>query len=385
MSRRPPRTAAGYLAPPEAQVRGWRCAAGCGLSDQAAPRSWPHPCPGCGQPTEPTFEEPWAHEARGFELRRDVASADEYRRAGAETALLAWTYADARRRGDDPAAAAAWQAARDDLLRAGAGHSPWEIVRAATECDDLDRAIGLLLEWYPTIDTSDVANDSARRAAARNFVSLCIGVLEREASIGRAGEAALDAAMREMHDRHEDIPVANHRPGTWAQFRELASRHTVWHLACHASADPNSIMDSRLVFTDRAVALEELRRTLPAGARRLAVLSACQTNITGCGDAQREVGLPSAFLELGFAGVIASAWPVDDLATTYLMTALHHWWRRDGNEPVVALNRAQRWLRTATGADLVATLPGLEPEGDGTSEHPYGDARYWAPFAYTGI
>jgi CHAT domain-containing protein len=129
-------------------------------------------------------------------------------------------------------------------------------------------------------------------------------------------------------------------------------------------------MDSRLFFADRAVRLEELRRTLLPGARRLAVLSACLTNVTGAAMPNEMVGLPSAFIELGFAGVIASAWQVDDLATTYLMTALYHYWRQDGHEPVVALNRAQRWLRTATHAELVATLPGIEPEGNRASEHP---------------
>lgn len=169
---------------------------------------------------------------------------------------------------------------------------------------------------------------------------------------------------------------------TWAQFRSSAAHHTVWHLACHGVARPDAIMETRLQFADRHVTLEELRRTLPPGRRRLAVLSACQTNVTGSATPNEVVGLPSALIELGFAGVIASAWSVDDLATTYLMAAFYHYWCGEGAEPAVALNRAQRWLRLATRAELRALLPDVEPPGD--AERPYDDPRYWAPFAYTG-
>ena len=95
------------------------------------------------------------------------------------------------------------------------------------------------------------------------------------------------------------------------------------------------------------------------------------------------VGLPSALIQVGFAGVIATAWTVDDLATTYLMTAFYQRWCGDGDEPAVALNRAQRWLRAATRADLTALLPDVEPRG-AAAAYPYVDPRYWAAFAYTG-
>ncbi|GAA4263579.1 CHAT domain-containing protein [Dactylosporangium darangshiense] len=169
---------------------------------------------------------------------------------------------------------------------------------------------------------------------------------------------------------------------TWAEFRAAADRHSVWHLACHGAAEPGSILDTRLYFADRHITLQELRRALRPGRRRLAVLSACQTNIIGSALPNEMVGLPSALIQIGFAGVIASAWAVDDLATTYLMAAFYRHWRREGTEPAVALGRAQRWLRGATWADLEALLPGVGPRDD--AEYPYADPRYWAAFAYTG-
>jgi hypothetical protein len=116
--------------------------------------------------------------------------------------------------------------------------------------------------------------------------------------------------------------------------------------------------------------------------RRLAVLSACESNLTGATVPNEVIGLPSALLQVGFAGVIASSWKVDDLATAYLMTAFYQLWCQEGQEPAVALNRAQQWLRTATRADLTALLPGTEPEGDG--RYSYANPRYWAAFAFTG-
>ena len=109
MSRRPPRTSYGYLAPPDARVSGWRCyREGCGRADEPAPRSWPALCPGCRRPVDPTFEEPWAHEARGVELSHNLGSTDPYMRGHAEIEQHVWAYKDAWLRGDSSAAEAAW-------------------------------------------------------------------------------------------------------------------------------------------------------------------------------------------------------------------------------------------------------------------------------------
>ncbi|MGI5243747.1 CHAT domain-containing protein [Dactylosporangium sp. CA-139066] len=192
------------------------------------------------------------------------------------------------------------------------------------------------------------------------------------------------------HVARETAEVAKRWPGpvrlahgcTWEQFRAAAGEPGVWHLACHGEARPHAILDSRLLFADRDVTLGELQAELRPAPRRLAVLSACESNLTGTDLPNEVVGLPSALLRAGFAGVIASAWKVDDLATAYLMTAFYDRWCHAGHEPAVALHLAQQWLRTATRADLHNLLPCLEPGGGG--EHPYGAPRFWSAFAYTG-
>ncbi|MFY1637202.1 CHAT domain-containing protein [Solwaraspora sp. WMMB335] len=187
----------------------------------------------------------------------------------------------------------------------------------------------------------------------------------------------------EVTRRWTGQPTRPVRECTWKEFRSVADQHSVWHLAMHGFADPHRIMDSRLYFADCQVTLDELGGTLAVGRRRLAVLSACHTNLTGADLPNEIVGLPAALIELGFAGVIASAWAVDDLATTYLMTAFYERWCRRGDEPAIALQRAQSWLRIASSADLVAMLPGVAPAGQ-PGGSPYADPRYWAAFAYTG-
>jgi hypothetical protein len=193
------------------------------------------------------------------------------------------------------------------------------------------------------------------------------------------------------HVARETEEISRHWPSharvlhrcTWAEFRDTADAYTIWHLACHGFAQPTSIMDSQLAFADRNITLRELQTDLPPGPRRLAVLSACESNLTGQDLPNEVVGLPSALIRIGFAGVIASAWKVDDLATAYLMTMFYQQWCQAGVKPPVALARAQQWLRAATRVDLTALLPDVVPGGD-EGRHPYLAPHYWAAFAYTG-
>jgi hypothetical protein len=170
---------------------------------------------------------------------------------------------------------------------------------------------------------------------------------------------------------------------SWEDFRRSAGDFGVWHLACHGTARPHSILDSVLQFTDTPVTLRELRAEFTSTARRLAVLSACESNLVGTTNPNEALGMPSALIQLGFAGVIATAWPIPDLATTYLMAYFYRLWCHHGLPPAAALSDAQEWLRLATCTELAAVLPGLAPKGGG-DRRPFADPRFWAAFAYTG-
>jgi CHAT domain-containing protein len=112
------------------------------------------------------------------------------------------------------------------------------------------------------------------------------------------------------------------------------------------------------------------------------VLSTCESQLAGTANPNEVVGLPAALLEIGFAGVIATSWPVPDTPTAYLVTRFYQLWRHDRFPPPVALNLAQQWLRSATWEDLEAVLPNVTP--DDWDVRPYEDPYYWAAFAYTG-
>lgn len=168
---------------------------------------------------------------------------------------------------------------------------------------------------------------------------------------------------------------------TWATFRARASGREVWHLACHGKGSPYSPQESVLHFADTEIGIDDLRTSFGWNPRRLVVLSACETNLTAISLPNEVIGFPSAMLQLGFAGVIATAWKVDDRASAYLMARFYHEWRHERRHPAVALNRAQQWLRHATRAELAIALPGVEPP---TREHRFAHPQYWAAFAYTG-
>ncbi|MFG2082052.1 CHAT domain-containing protein [Micromonospora tulbaghiae] len=239
------------------------------------------------------------------------------------------------------------------------------------------------IRYAPNVRSLRRCRNTARRLAGPEQTLLAIDVPDGHGTSLGEHLRYVGRETAEITRRWSGRPTSPRHGCTWAEFHAAADEHTVWHIACHGSVDPDSIMDSRLYFADRQVTLEELRRTLKPSRRRLAVLSACQTNRSGSALPNETVGLPSALIQIGFAGVIATAWSVDDLATTYLMVTFYRLWCEEGCEPAVALNRAQRWLRTATRTDLAALLPDVDPPGQ-ADDRPYVDPRYWAAFAYTG-
>ncbi len=133
------------------------------------------------------------------------------------------------------------------------------------------------------------------------------------------------------------------------------------------------------------------------------VLSACDTALTARRELPHElIGLPAAFLQLGAQGVIATQWPVSDLATTLLMGRLYQHMFEDGLLLSQALRRAQFWLRDAMKGDLFTCVSGWEhanrlsradadmllsdaritsaSDDDRVFQHPI----YWGAFCYFG-
>ncbi len=128
--------------------------------------------------------------------------------------------------------------------------------------------------------------------------------------------------------------------------REATLTHI--HFACHGLAELADPQTSGilLAYGARLMTRDLLNPEFVRFAQlRLAVLAACQTALVGTELPDEAVGLPSAWLQAGVQGVLASLWPISDSWTVALMTKFYELHLLDEREPVEALWLAQRWLR----------------------------------------
>jgi CHAT domain-containing protein len=164
----------------------------------------------------------------------------------------------------------------------------------------------------------------------------------------------------------------------------------VHHFACHGYARPSAPLESAVVLSDaEPLTLRDLLALRLTA--RLAVLSACQTQVPGHALPDELISMPTALLEAGVRGVIASQWEVSGLATVLLMTRFYRYWLTEGQPPGRALQLAQIWLRDTTNAQKVAELHPISdrwarrhllrspPDARG-----FGHPSIWAAFSHTG-
>ena len=137
---------------------------------------------------------------------------------------------------------------------------------------------------------------------------------------------------------------------------------TVCHFICHGLARTDSPLDSALILVgDEELTLREILalRLGPAGVSvgaRLVVLSACDTHLPGTALPDEVISLPSGLIQAGFAGVVATQWPIRSEAASLLMARFYQLWRADGQDPASALRCAQKWLRDTTNDEKVKDL-----------------------------
>lgn len=179
------RTSYGYDPPPGAAAWGWTCTSReCGVTEAEVPRGgWPFACPRCGAPTDPAFEEPFKHDARGVEIQHLLAEGVE---DGGFTAneLFVWRHADALRRGDAEEARrvrAEFRAARAAEGERGMmrlGYGSFMIVAASRDAGDLDAAADDLIFWLDSSSGEGLEHDGGKRGACRQVVSAALEFLD---------------------------------------------------------------------------------------------------------------------------------------------------------------------------------------------------------------
>jgi CHAT domain-containing protein len=184
-----------------------------------------------------------------------------------------------------------------------------------------------------------------------------------------------------------------HAQATQAAVLNALPQHTVLHCACHGTANLTAPLDSGLVMSDRLLTLRDIfalkLNQQDSGGIRLAILSACETGLSGTETIDEVISLPTGLLQAGVAGIAASLWSVADLSTMMLLTRFYDLWRKEDQEATLALRQAQQWVRDTTSQqkakyfektspDLFSFLILCKPD---YFAHPF----HWAAFTYTGV
>ncbi|SOC51209.1 CHAT domain-containing tetratricopeptide repeat protein [Ornithinimicrobium cerasi] len=143
----------------------------------------------------------------------------------------------------------------------------------------------------------------------------------------------------------KDGLVLSGRTATRSSVWEALSAWPVLHFACHGYADAvEPLMSSLLMAGDEPIRVREILADARLQAR-LVVLSACETAVVGSGLPDEVVGLPTAFIQAGVGGVVATWWPVYDESTARLMEGFYTQLRRRLDDPAEALRLAQLQMR----------------------------------------
>ncbi|MGB3297835.1 MAG: CHAT domain-containing protein [Phormidesmis sp.] len=194
---------------------------------------------------------------------------------------------------------------------------------------------------------------------------------------------------------------------TFEEFRELQKGYKAFHFTGHGAYNFREPAKSALGLADGLLSAKQISQ-LDLSSYQLVCLAACETALTGeDGIPDEYVGLASAFLKAGAANVLSTLWPVDEIASAWMMIRFYQNLLA-GSSPAAALKSAQQWLQTVSSVELadwimqLSQLTGLqtkaaerlearaknvlelggtmEPNQPTEYQHPY----YWAAFTLTG-
>jgi CHAT domain-containing protein len=188
--------------------------------------------------------------------------------------------------------------------------------------------------------------------------------------LGENGPPPLINAEIEAKKIAKEIPdnkILIGKEATESEFKNLAARYNIIHLATHAALNADNPLFSRVYLAEdgsndgQLEVHEVFEMNLKS---KIVILSACQTALKAGYKSQFPagddlVGLCRAFIYAGAPGVIASLWNVADQPTEELMVAFYRYYR---DYPMgKALNMAR--------LDILRKY-----------QHPI----YWAPFIFIG-
>ncbi|MFI6020018.1 CHAT domain-containing protein [Streptomyces sp. NPDC051287] len=218
-------------------------------------------------------------------------------------------------------------------------------LHAATAADDpskslVDRTVS---SYAPTVTSLHHAR--ARGGAADRRTAAVV-----HADVRRPGLPELPAARREARAAADRLGVEPLDLAACARgvLIDALITCTHLHLALHAVADQDDPGASRFLLPDLDLTFAEIaaRRS---GWGRLAYLSACETTSTVRDLADEAIHLTSAFLLVGFGGVIGTLWRVPDAVAERTARVFYDALGTAPDEPAVALARTARLIRVHYG------------------------------------
>ncbi len=166
----------------------------------------------------------------------------------------------------------------------------------------------------------------------------------------------------------------------------------VVHFSCHGTIDARMRYTGVLHIADQRILTVQHLADSPALSARLVVLSACSSGMSAVGVTQM-TSIPAALIAAGAAGVIATFWHTDEMATLLLVSRFYDLWQSaPGLEPCVALGRAQEWLAMSTASELRGAVPAAALASSAAKrltqaaddDKPFMDPWFWTPFFLLG-
>ncbi len=148
-----------------------------------------------------------------------------------------------------------------------------------------------------------------------------------------------DLEVRRLAERYPDAVVLTNGDATSARVLEAMDGAWLVHVAAHGTFRSDSPLLSALELDDGPLTVYDLER-LGRAPHRI-VLSSCNSALGAPSGADELLGVVSALMSLGSAGVVASVVPVDDPATVPFVLALHERLRHEGlGEALVGARRS---------------------------------------------